>query len=74
MPQTNEVLRFTQLIGPFYEFVDDQPNEQSASIKNIHSHRKKTNSNDFLVNGTGGGLFIQKHYSNFNLFFFWLNF
>jgi len=54
MPQTNEVLRFTQLIGPFYEFVDDQPNEQSASIKNIHSHRKKTNSNDFLVNGTGG--------------------
>lgn len=53
MPQTNEVLRFTQLIGPFYEFVDDQPTEQTASIK-TNSHRKKTNSNEFLVNGTGG--------------------
>ncbi|CAF0765112.1 unnamed protein product [Adineta steineri] len=38
MPQTNEVLDFTQLIGPFYEFVDDQ----SAGTSSISTIKKKT--------------------------------
>ena len=58
MPQTKEVLEFTQLIGPFYEFVDDQVEES----KPVSSIKKKSHYNDVsgkrqstlrtLVNGT----------------------
>ncbi|CAF3953422.1 unnamed protein product [Rotaria magnacalcarata] len=59
MPQTNEVLEFTHLIGPFYEFVDDRTEEnQSVSVLNNKSHhtnakKKKQNALRSLVNGTG---------------------
>jgi len=54
MPQTDEVLEFTQLIGPFYEFVDDRA-EQNGPItmkKNLNnSISSKSNLNEPLVNG-----------------------
>ena len=51
MPLTDEVLEFTQLIGPFYEFVDDR-----APIKNDSVTSMKSKSNHtHLVNGTVGG-------------------
>ncbi|CAF0965594.1 unnamed protein product [Rotaria sordida] len=59
MPQTNEVLEFTQLIGPFYEFVDDQTEEnQPISLLKKKSHhtnikKKKQNTLGSVVNGTG---------------------
>jgi hypothetical protein len=58
MPQTNEVLKFTQLIGPFYEFVDDRT-EQNGPIsltkkKSHHTNSNKKKPNTF-VNGTNGG-------------------
>ncbi|CAF2760528.1 unnamed protein product [Rotaria sp. Silwood2] len=59
MPQTNEVLEFTQLIGPFYEFVDDQTEEnQPISLIKKKSHhtnikKKKPNTLGSLSNGTG---------------------
>jgi hypothetical protein len=61
MPQTNEVLKLTQLIGPFYEFVDDrtQQNESVSLIKKKSHHtnlnRKKQNTLEPLVNGTDEG-------------------
>jgi hypothetical protein len=61
MPQTNEVLKFTQLIGPFYEFVDDHT-EQNGSVslikkKSHHTNvnRKKQNTFEPIINGTGEG-------------------
>lgn len=59
MPQTNEVLEFTQLIGPFYEFVDDHTDEnQLNSVLKNKSHstdgkRRKQNKLRPIVNGTG---------------------
>lgn len=53
MPQTNEVLEFTQLIGPFYEFVDDrgQSNGSLAAVKKkparAHVSKKKSDLNGF---------------------------
>ena len=61
MPQTNEVLEFTQLIGPFYEFVDDRTEENgpilSMKKKSHHTnvHRKKLNTVEPYVNGTSEG-------------------
>ena len=61
MPQTNEVLEFTQLIGPFYEFVDDrtQENEPASSMKKKRSHSNATGSKSIpmkpLMNGTTSG-------------------
>ncbi len=61
MPQTNEVLEFTQLIGPFYEFVDDRTegNGPVSSIKKKSHHtngnRKKQNVFEPYLNGTGEG-------------------
>jgi len=58
MPQTNEVLKFTQLIGPFYEFVDDRTGENgpvSLVKKKSHhtnSNRKKQSTLESLANGT----------------------
>jgi len=44
MPQTNEVLKFTQLIGPFYEFVDDHTEENgTVSLVKKKSHHTNTN-------------------------------
>lgn len=58
MPQTDEVLNFTQLIGPFYEFVDDRA-EQNGPIltikkKSHHTNfnKKKQNTHEPMVNGT----------------------
>jgi hypothetical protein len=48
MPQTNEVLELTQLIGPFYEFVDDAATTPSKSMS-----RAKSNHSDTMVNGIG---------------------
>jgi acyl-CoA-binding protein len=49
MPQTNEVLKFTQLIGPFYEFVDDRTEQNgTVSLPKKKSNKKKLNS---FVNG-----------------------
>ena len=58
MPQTNDVLKFTQLIGPFYEFVDDDRAEQNGtvSLPKKKSNKKKLNTSNQLANGTGGGL------------------
>ncbi|CAF4623948.1 unnamed protein product [Rotaria socialis] len=59
MPQTNEVLEFTHLIGPFYEFVDDRTEEnRPVSVLNNKSHhtnvkKKKQHALRSLVNGTG---------------------
>lgn len=59
MPQTNEVLEFTQLIGPFYEFVDDASEKrESLSLmkKKAHhsNHKQKSDSKpEMFVNGTG---------------------
>ncbi|CAF4928429.1 unnamed protein product [Rotaria sp. Silwood1] len=59
MPQTNEVLEFTQLIGPFYEFVDDQTEENQSNLlikkKSHHTNikKKKQNTIESFVNGTG---------------------
>ncbi len=61
MPQTDEVLKFTQLIGPFYEFVDDRTEENGpVSVIKKKSHhtnlnRKKQNTLRSLANGTGEG-------------------
>ena len=58
MPQTNEVLEFTQLIGPFYEFVDDRA-EQNCPVtikkKLNKSIPSKSNLNEPLVNGNSDG-------------------
>ena len=58
MPQTDEVLEFTQLIGPFYEFVDDRA-EQNGPItmkKNLNNAiSSKSNLNEPLVNGNSDG-------------------
>ena len=51
MPQTDEVLEFTQLIGPFYEFVDDRVPVENGSVASM----KKKSHHSPLVNGTGGG-------------------
>ena len=61
MPQTNEVLEFTQLIGPFYEFVDDRAQENGpvSSMKKKSSDTKVPGSKltpmKPLMNGTGSG-------------------
>jgi hypothetical protein len=61
MPQTNEVLEFTQLIGPFYEFVDDRAevNGPISLMKKKAHHtsvtKKKQSTADSTVNGTGDG-------------------
>jgi len=34
MPQTDEVLDFTNMIGPFYEFVDDKSNHHHITTEN----------------------------------------
>ncbi len=44
MPQTNEVLEFTQLIGPFYEFVDDRT-EGNGPVSSIKKKSHHTNGN-----------------------------
>jgi hypothetical protein len=61
MPQTNEVLEFTQLIGPFYEFVDDRT-EANGSVSSINKKSHRTNGNsekqnvfEPYLNGTGEG-------------------
>lgn len=54
MPQTNEVLEFTQMIGPFYEFVDDriESNGPTSLKKKLPtSIPSKSNLNEPLVNG-----------------------
>ncbi|UJR15245.1 hypothetical protein I4U23_002200 [Adineta vaga] len=57
MPQTNEVLEFTQLIGPFYEFVDDRTEQNGPIIsvkKKTHhttTNRNKRNLTEPYVNG-----------------------
>jgi hypothetical protein len=57
MPQTNEVLEFTQLIGPFYEFVDDRTEQNGpiSVIKKKSHHTKKQNTLESFVNGTDKG-------------------
>ncbi|CAF0984020.1 unnamed protein product [Adineta ricciae] len=45
MPQTNEVLEFTQLIGPFYEFVDDRT-EQNGPIVSVKKRSHHANVNN----------------------------
>lgn len=59
MPQTNEVLKFTQLIGPFYEFVDDHT-QQNGSLMPVKKKTHQTNLNkkkpaksNSYVNGIG---------------------
>ena len=61
MPQTSEVLEFTRMIGPFYEFVDDRE-EQIHTLSVLkkpsshgHSHRTKANNVESLTNGIGKG-------------------
>lgn len=61
MPQTDEVLNFTQLIGPFYEFVDDHGEQDRTLLpvkkKSHHSNsnKKKSPQSNSYVNGTGEG-------------------
>ena len=46
MPQTNEVLEFTQLIGPFYEFVDDRVEHNgSVTVKKTTNNPSRSKSN-----------------------------
>jgi hypothetical protein len=61
MPQTDEVLELTQLIGPFYEFVDDRT-EQNGPVSLIKKKSHHTNTNkkkqsafEPFVNGTNKG-------------------
>ncbi|CAF0840915.1 unnamed protein product [Didymodactylos carnosus] len=54
MPQTNEVLEFTNLIGPFYEFVEDNPNNnKSMMMKKQAANKSITDKNLYntLTNG-----------------------
>lgn len=67
MPQTNEVLEFTQLIGPFYEFVDDQTGQNpSVSLKK----KKLNDSHEPLVNGNSDGRSPSHPRSDLNFFLF----
>ena len=61
MPQTDEVLELTQLIGPFYEFVDDRT-EQNGPVslikkKSHHTNinKKKQSAFEPFANGTDKG-------------------
>jgi hypothetical protein len=74
MPQTNEVLKFTELIGPFYEFVDERTEENGpvSSIKKKSHHtnlnRKKRSTLGSLVNGTNEGKIKKLIFKKSNVF------
>lgn len=75
MPQTNEVLEFTQLIGPFYEFVDDrtEQNGHTVSVKKRSHHanvnNKKPQLTEPYINGFSDGKFRLKEHQFFKFNF-----
>ena len=73
MPQTNDVLKFTQLIGPFYEFVDDHAQQNGPVKKKSHQtnlNKKKPTKSNFYVNGNGEGKSNLHDVSQTTSFFF----
>lgn len=76
MPQTNEVLKFTQLIGPFYEFVDDHAQQNGSLVpvkKKSHQtnlNKKKPTKSNSYVNGTGESKSNLHGFSQTTSFFF----
>lgn len=56
MPQTNEVLELTRLIGPFYEFVDDQDERtRQISLLKKRSSLDENHHAQPMVNGFAKG-------------------
>ena len=65
MPQTNEVLEFTQMIGPFYEFVDDRTEQNGpiVSAKKRSHHANVNNKKPQLTEPYPNGLSDSKSLS-----------